>query len=130
MKILIVDDMPSMRQVLKHMLHNLGYTFYDEATDGLQALNILRKKHYDLVITDLHMPKLNGQQLLKEIRSHKRLRHLPVLMVTCEHHRKKIEDIIACKVTGFIVKPFNEKILKKKLARISSPATENDIQII
>ena len=60
MKILVVDDMPLMRHVLINMLRKLEYSNIVEATDGLQALALLRHQHFDLVITDLHMPKMDG----------------------------------------------------------------------
>jgi two-component system chemotaxis response regulator CheY len=120
MKILVVDDMITMRHVMLHMLRDLGHIDNDEAADGLQAINMLHKKHYDLVITDFHMPKLDGKQLLEKIRSEKELANLPVLMVSCEDEKKKIKSIIASKVTGFIVNPFNANTLEKQLKWINA----------
>lgn len=118
MKILVVDDMPSMRRVMMHMLTSLGYNNPDEASCGLQALKMLRLNDYDLLITDLHMPNLNGEQLLGKVRGDKKLCNLPVLMVSSEDDRAKIMNLIACKVTGFMVKPFDLNTLKKQLYRI------------
>ena len=123
MKILVVDDMMTMRHVITHMLRDLGYTSIDEACDGMQALQMINKKVYDLVITDFYMPNLDGQQLLKKIRSQKETQDLPVLMVSCVDNKEKIKAIIACKVTGFIVKPFCSNTLKNKLNRIKSTFT-------
>ena len=61
MKILVVDDMPLMRDVLINMLRKLNYHDIVEATDGIQALSLLQNQGYDLVITDLHMPKMDGK---------------------------------------------------------------------
>ena len=80
MKILVVDDMPLMRHVLINMLRQLDYKDIVEATDGLQALNILQNQMFDLVITDLHMPKMDGITLLDNIRKDAELKNLPVLM--------------------------------------------------
>jgi len=121
MKILLTDDMVSMRHILLHMLRNLGYTDIDEAVDGDQAFTMLHQKQYDLLITDLYMPKLNGKQLLNQIRNDPKLSQLPVLMVTCEDEKATIEEIIASKVTGFIIKPFNIRTLKKHLHWINHP---------
>jgi len=115
MKILVVDDMPSMRQVMIHMLRSLGYDRLDEAANGVEALKKLRAQDFDLLITDLHMPNLDGKQLLEKVRSDKKLADLPVLMVSCEDDKKQITDLISAKVTGFIVKPFNASILRKHL---------------
>lgn len=97
------------------MLRSLGFTDNEEASDGLHALNLLRKNKYDLVITDLHMPKLDGKGLLQEIRSQKNLCYLPVLMVSCEDEKSTIEEVIANQVNGFIVKPFNTKTLARQM---------------
>ncbi len=115
MKILVVDDMASMRNVMVHMLTSLGYNNSDEASCGLQALKMLRLNNYDLLITDLHMPNLNGEQLLSKVRSDNKLSNLPVLMVSSEDDKAKIVELIACEVTGFMVKPFNLNTLKKQL---------------
>jgi len=115
MKILVVDDMPSMRQVMMHMLRSLGHDNVDEASNGVEALKKLRIRDYDLLITDLHMPNLDGRQLLEKVRSDKKLANLPVLMVSCEDDKQQIKGVISAKVTGFIVKPFNANILRKHL---------------
>lgn len=115
MKILVVDDMLSMRQVMMHMLRDLGFYQLDEATNGVEALKKLRTQEYDLLITDLHMPNLDGRQLLEKVRTDKVLADLPVLMVTCEDDKKQVTDLIASKVTGFIIKPFNSSTLQKHL---------------
>jgi len=119
MKILVVDDMASMRSVMLHMLASLGHNNNDEAENGLQALKMLRQNDYDLLITDLHMPNLDGKQLLTKIRQDKRLQNLPVLMVSCEDDRKIVLSLIAEQVTGFMVKPFDSTTLKKQLQWIN-----------
>lgn len=119
MKILVVDDMASMRQVLLHMLKTLGLHDNDEAKNGLQALKMLRQGDYDLLVTDLHMPNLNGRQLLEKVRADKKLQDLPVLMVTSEDDRNVVLSLIAEKVTGFIVKPFKIETLQKQLNKMN-----------
>lgn len=117
MKILVVDDMPLMRHVLINMLRKLKYNDIVEAINGLQALDLLRDQHFDLVITDLHMPKMDGVNLLDTIRKDKDLAELPVLMVTCEDNADTVKQVIAAKVSGFIVKPFNMNVLSSQLSR-------------
>lgn len=122
MKILVVDDMPLMRHVLINMLRRLDYIDIVEATDGLQALNILQNQMFDLVITDLHMPKMDGITLLDNIRKDAELKNLLVLMVTCEDSSSTVKKAINAKVSGFIVKPFNMNVLSAKLTRLSIKA--------
>jgi len=117
MRILVVDDMPLMRHVLINMLRKLEYSNVVEATDGLQALALLHEQHFDLVITDLHMPKMNGVNLLDNIRKNEKLANIPVLMVTCEDSAETVKQVIKAKVSGFIVKPFNMNVLSSQLGR-------------
>lgn len=124
MKILVTDDMVSMRHVMIHMLRGLGHEDIDEAVDGSQAYDMLQKRHYDLLITDLNMPKMDGKQLLKKVKTDKNLNYLPVLMVTCEDDRNKVTEIIKSKVSGFIVKPFNLRTLKRQLQKIYQSQNE------
>jgi len=120
MKILVVDDMISMRHVMIHMLRDLGYNDLEESADGLQAFDKLKKGHFDLLITDYYMPNINGKELLERIRYNEKLKKLPVLMVSCEDDQKKIKSLIKAQVTGFIVKPFTANTLKKQLNWIES----------
>jgi len=124
MKILVTDDMVSMRHVMIHMLRGLGHEDIDEAVDGSQAYDMLLKRHYDLLITDLNMPKMDGKQLLKKVKTDKNLNYLPVLMVTCEDDRNKVTEIIKSKVSGFIIKPFNLRTLKRQLQKIYQSQNE------
>tara|TARA_Y100000766_G_scaffold40253_1_gene30370 strand:+ start:4449 stop:4874 length:426 start_codon:yes stop_codon:yes gene_type:complete len=118
MKILVVDDMPLMRHVLINMLRQLDYKNVVEATDGQQALKILRQQKFDLVITDLHMPKVDGVNLLDNIRHDQALVDLPVIMVTCEDNADTVKQVIKAKVSGFIIKPFNMNVLSAQLNRL------------
>ena len=118
MKILVVDDMPLMRHVLINMLRQLDYKNVVEATDGYQALKILSQQKFDLVITDLHMPKVDGVNLLDKIRHDEALVDLPVIMITCEDNADTVKHVIKAKVSGFIIKPFNMNVLSAQLNRL------------
>ncbi|MEQ3514754.1 response regulator [Pseudoalteromonas sp. BZB3] len=118
MKVLVVDDMAAMRHVMMNMLRHVGFEHLDEAIDGFQALGMLKNASYDLVITDLNMPKMDGQQLLKSIRNDQALKDTPVIMVTCENDKQKVQQALLEKVSGFILKPFNLQTLEKQLSRL------------
>jgi two-component system chemotaxis response regulator CheY len=120
MRILVVDDMPLMRHVLINMLRQLDYKDIVEATDGQQALTILQNQLIDLVITDLHMPKMDGLNLLDAIRNDTEHAQLPVLMVTCEDNSETVKKIINSKVSGFIIKPFCMNVLSAQLTRLAN----------
>ena len=115
MPILIVDDYKTLLRIIRNLLKQLGFNNVDEATDGAAALQKLRDKQYDLVISDWNMEPMSGLQLLKEVRSDNKLKALPFVMITAE---SKSENVVAAKqagVTNYIVKPFNAATLKTKL---------------
>ncbi len=115
MPILIVDDYKTMLRIIRNLLKQLGFNNVDEATDGAAALQKLRDKSYDLVISDWNMEPMSGLQLLKEVRADNKLKEMPFVMITAE---SKSENVVAAKqagVTNYIVKPFNAATLKTKL---------------
>ncbi|TMP27587.1 two-component system response regulator [Pseudoalteromonas rubra] len=118
MKILVVDDMTSMRHVMIGMLRRLGFTDIDEATDGKRALELLGIKSYQLVISDLNMPHVDGLALLHEIRSRPALKDLKLLMVTCENGRDRVQQVLLQKVDGFVIKPFSLATLEKQFKKM------------
>ena len=118
MPILIVDDYKTMLRIIRNLLKQLGFDNVDEAMDGSSALQLLRSKSYGLVISDWNMEPMTGLQLLKEVRTDARLKHIPFVMVTAE---SKTENVVAAKeagVTNYIVKPFNAETLKQKLVAV------------
>lgn len=118
MAILIVDDYKTMLRIIRNLLKQIGFDNVDEATDGSTALQRLREKNYGLVISDWNIEPMTGLQLLKEIRSDSKLKHIPFIMITSE---SRTENVIAAKeagVSNYIVKPFNADTLKQKLQAI------------
>ena len=118
MPILIVDDYKTMLRIIRNLLKQLDFLNVDEALDGGEALEKLREKEYDLVISDWNMEPMTGIQLLKEIRSDKALRKMPFIMITAE---SKTENVVIAKeagVSNYIVKPFNAATLKSKLVGV------------
>jgi len=118
LSILIVDDYKTMLRIIRNLLKQLGFHNVDEAMDGAEALNKLRGKSYDLVISDWNMEPMTGYELLKEVRSDDMLKALPFIMVTAE---SKTDNVIAAKKAGvnnYIVKPFNAATLKSKLSSV------------
>ena len=77
MNVLIVDDFATMRRILRNILKQLGFTNFVEAEDGTTALEVLEKQKIDLIISDWNMPKMTGLELLKAVRSNKKLKGLP-----------------------------------------------------
>ncbi|MEM9161939.1 MAG: hybrid sensor histidine kinase/response regulator [Cyanobacteria bacterium P01_F01_bin.4] len=80
-KVLVVDDSITVREMERKLLHNHGYRV-DVAIDGMEGWNLARTEQYDLVISDIDMPRMNGIELVTEIKAHPQLKSLPVIIVS------------------------------------------------
>ena len=118
MRILVVDDFASMRNIIKGLLNQIGFQNIEEAKDGSTALEKLKIGKFDLVICDWNMPKVPGIEVLKAVRNDPRLKDLPFLMVTAEAKKDYIIEAVKAGVTQYIVKPFTAETLRKKLEKI------------
>ena len=118
MKILVVDDFPTMRRIIKNLLKDLGFENVDEAEDGLMALERLRNGSFSFVVSDWNMPNMDGLAMLKAIRADPALAKLPVLMVTAEAKKENIIAAAQAGANGYVVKPFTAATLEEKLNKI------------
>ena len=120
LKVLVVDDFPTMRRIVRNLLKQLGFEHIDEAEDGAQALIRLRGGNFGLVISDWNMPNMEGIELLRNVRKEPEpLRDIPFLMVTAEAEKEKVIEAIKAGVDNYVVKPFTAEILKEKLEKIA-----------
>ena len=103
--ILIVDDSESIREVVSFTLDNAGYEVI-VAVDGQDALKHFDGKNIDLLLTDLHMPVMNGIELIKEVRKIEAYARIPILFLTTESQRDKKVEAKDAGATGWIIKPF------------------------
>ena len=116
MNILIVDDYKTMLRIIRNLLKQLGFDNVDEALDGTQALDRMKDKEYDMIISDWNMEPMTGIELLKTIRGGGN--KIPFIMITAE---SKTENVLAARQAGvnnYIVKPFNADTLKTKLTSV------------
>ncbi len=104
--ILAVDDSASMRQMVSFTLKGAGYTV-TEAVDGQEALNKAKSQQFDLIITDVNMPVMDGITFIKNLRGESNYKFTPMLMLTTESAADKKSQGKAAGATGWIVKPFN-----------------------
>ncbi|MFN3598561.1 MAG: chemotaxis response regulator CheY [Aquificaceae bacterium] len=117
-RILTVDDMATMRKIIKSLLNQLGYTTVEEAENGRDALYKLKQGKYDLVLLDWNMPEMDGITLLQEIRKDPELKSIPVVMVTAEAKKENVLQAIQAGANNYIVKPFTAETLKEKLDKV------------
>ena len=118
MKILVVDDIPTMRKHVINILFDLGFKNIVEAENGATAISMVEAGKIDFVITDWNMPEMSGLDLLKAIRSNASKEELPVLMVTAEDLQQNIIQAARAGVNHYIMKPFDAKTLAAKIERI------------
>ena len=108
-KILIVDDMKTMRMIVKQTLKDLGADVTYFASDGSEAWKMLTEEGngIDLVVCDWNMPNMTGFELLQKCRENADFKELAFLLVTAEQDVGQVQDAIKAGVDGYIVKPFN-----------------------
>ncbi len=122
-RILVIDDMPSIRDLVKSQLKSMGFQSIVEAQDGQEGLQILDKRLMDgepiqLVISDWNMPKLKGLELLKKVRASAEFKDLPFVLLTSEAEREQVTEAVLSGVSQYIVKPFSAKIFEDKLKTV------------
>ncbi len=123
LKILVVDDMPTMRKVVIHMLNELNLKNVSQAEDGQEAWSKIVEAHkasspYELIISDVNMPKMNGIELLEKVRTTEAFKTLPFLIVTVEDQTYTVMKAVQLGVSNYIVKPFSPSTLKDKIERV------------
>ena len=114
--ILAVDDSSSMRQMVSFTLKSDGHDV-TEAEDGVAALNLAKGKTFDLVLTDVNMPNMDGITLISELRKLPGFKGTPLLMLTTESASDKKQAGKDAGATGWIVKPFNPEQLLAVITR-------------
>ena len=125
MKFLLVADFSTMRRVLRGLLKEMGHADAEEAEDGAAALRMLRSGSFDMVVSDIQMPVMNGFELLAAVKADEKLKHLPVLMVTAETRKEDILRAAKEGAAGYIVKPFTRATLEEKVQRIVRKISAN-----
>jgi two-component system chemotaxis response regulator CheY len=118
MKIMVVDDMSTMRRIVKNLLKQLGFANVDEAENGQEALIKLRADKFGFVVSDWNMPVMSGIELLRAIRADDGLKAIPVLMVTAEAQKENIIEAVQAGVSNYVVKPFTAETLQEKMGKI------------
>lgn len=122
LKFLVVDDMSTMRRIVRSILKELGFDNVEEAEDGNDALAKLRAGKFDFVVSDWNMPNLDGLEMLKAIRADEKLKTLPVMLVTAEAKKENIIEAAKAGASGYVVKPFTAAVLEEKLNKIFEKA--------
>jgi len=118
MKVLVVDDMVTMRRIVKNILKQLGFGNVDEAENGQEALQKMRADTFGFVVSDWNMPVMTGIDMLRAIRADEKLKTIPVLMVTAEAQQSNLIEAVQAGVSNYIVKPFTAETMQEKIGKI------------
>lgn len=116
-RVLVVDDMMTMRKLVVKALKEIGFTDFTEAADGRIAWETLgaATPPIGLIISDWNMPNATGIDLLRRVRAESRFKHLPFLLVTAEAERTQVAEALQAGVSNYVIKPFTADSLKEKL---------------
>jgi two-component system chemotaxis response regulator CheY len=118
LKVLVVDDQASVRQMTRISLEKLGIRLIHEAENGQVALSMMMAQPVDVIISDFNMPQMDGVGLLRAVRSHMSIRKVPFILVTGRGDRELVVKAAQAGVNNYIVKPFDEATLRQKLEAV------------
>jgi two-component system, chemotaxis family, chemotaxis protein CheY len=125
--VLIVDDSTPMRAVIKKVVKASGFNSGQifEASNGKEALGLLENEWLDIVLTDYNMPEMDGLMLLEEMQKNETFKHIPVVMITTEGSKHRVEEFLKKGAVAYIKKPFSPEEIKHKLNHIMGEASDD-----
>lgn len=117
-KILIVDDSPTMRRMVRASLQHLKSVSFDEAGSGLEAIERLALAPVSLIILDLNMPDMHGLEVLKFVREHQGSRDVPILILTTKGDESSRAETLAAGASLYLTKPFDPQTLAARAGEL------------
>ncbi len=118
MKILLVDDSRTIRNIQKNTLASMNHTDILEAADGVEALAVLKEERPDLMLVDWNMPNMDGITLVRKVRETDKT--LPMIMVTTEAEKARVIEALKAGVNNYVVKHFTAETLSEKINQTMS----------
>jgi two-component system chemotaxis response regulator CheY len=118
-RVLIVDDSPAMRTFVRRVLEISGFELASclEAGHGGEALDLLRREWVDLVLTDINMPVMDGEEFLRRLETDEILRALPVVVISTDATANRVQRMLSLGARGYVTKPFSPETLRLELDR-------------
>lgn len=119
--ILIVEDSATTRALIRAIIDELGEFETVEAGSGFEALKMLPQMEYDLIVTDINMPDINGLELINFVRNNPRYNHLPIIIVSTERSEEDKKRGMALGATAYVTKPFKSSELQEAIKKTLVP---------
>lgn len=127
-RVLIVEDSPAMRAFVRAALEEGGLAQVTEAGNGFEALRLLPRERYDLVVTDINMPDIHGLELIAFMRKSDVHKTTPVIIVSTEGAQRDRERGIALGANAYLTKPFDPEALRATARRLLAGGTKHEAQ--
>jgi two-component system chemotaxis response regulator CheY len=119
-RVLLVDDSPAMRAFIRRVMVLSGFDLEEclEAGDGAEALECLQREKVDVILTDINMPRMDGEELMRRLSEDKDLRDIPAVVVSTDSTKPRILRMIGLGAQGYIAKPFSPEALREELEKV------------
>jgi two-component system, chemotaxis family, chemotaxis protein CheY len=123
LSVLIVDDSSVMRKIVARSLRQAGLELEKvvEAENGADALNLVHAQMLDLILSDINMPKMDGIEFLRQLRTIDSAKSIPILMITTEGGEQKVLEAISLGANGYIRKPFSPDQVRQQVTEVLAP---------
>ena len=119
-KVLVIDDSSTIRSLITHSLEELNDYEMVEAKNGFEALKVLPRMHFDLIITDINMPEINGLEIVNFVRNHPEYQSIPLIIVSTESGDEDRQKGLSLGANEYITKPFEPEQIKDVVRRVMS----------
>jgi two-component system chemotaxis response regulator CheY len=116
--VLIVEDSKAIRSMIRVSLEEVGGYLFAEAGNGFEALKTLPTRRFDLIITDINMPDINGLELIGYVKSNPTYRDIPLIIVSTEKSEEDKKRGLALGAVGYVEKPFTKEELRATVAKV------------
>jgi two-component system chemotaxis response regulator CheY len=118
-RVLVIDDSPAMRTLIRRVIEvsELEASAVLEASDGQEALELLEREWVDVILTDINMPRMNGEEFVRRLAESGPTRSIPIIVVSTDATEVRREHLLALGIRGYLVKPFQPEELKEQIER-------------
>jgi two-component system chemotaxis response regulator CheY len=119
-RVMIVDDSPSMRAFVRRVIDLSGFEvdFCMHAGNGAEALALLEQHTVDIILTDINMPEMNGEDFVRHLEEHEEFRAIPVVVISTDATQNRMQRMLALGAKGYVAKPFSPEALRAELDRV------------